>query len=229
VSASIESAVMVFAGASEPALLESSRHIDTYGRFSIFAADPVDTISLGVGACPDPLSALSDCLKRYPTLERTLIGSGGMAKRSAAMPYRDRASARAVGEIPFVGGWIGFLSYEAGLAAQRVEPHPQKGIGPPLARFALYDAAALFDHRDEQWYLTAVDWPAASAVRRPSVAERLAVLRKRLQAASRVEMDVPPRPYTMRPVPNMSRPDYLARVLRVKRYIEAGDVYQVNL
>jgi para-aminobenzoate synthetase component 1 len=205
VSAPVESVVRVFAGASEPAILESSRHIDTYGRFSIFASDPVETISLGVGASPDPLSALFEHLNRYPVL----VGPAG--------------------QIPFVGGWIGFLSYEAGLKAQRVEPHPPKGIGPPLARFGLYDAAVVFDHRDEQWYLTAVDWRAASAVRRPPVTERLAVLRERLQAASRVEMDVPPQPFTTRPIPNMSRHSYTAKVLRAKRYIEAGDVYQVNL
>ena len=227
VSAAVESALRVFAGADGPAILESSRHIDTYGRFSIFAADPVETISLGVGASHDPLSALADRLKRYPAVELIGIEPSGMAKRSAAMPYRDRRSARAVSEIPFVGGWIGFVSYEAGLSAQRIEPHPKAETDLPFARFGLYDSAVVFDHQSEQWYLTAIEWPGA--MRRPTVAERLAVLRERLQTAARVELDEPPQPYTTRPIPNMSRGAYVAKLLRAKQYIEAGDVYQVNL
>jgi para-aminobenzoate synthetase component 1 len=99
----------------------------------------------------------------------------------------------------------------------------------PRARFGLYDAAAVYDHQKEQWYLTAIDWPAPLAMQRPPVAQRLSLLRERLQSASRLALDEPPSPYTTRPVPNMSRKAYVAKLLRAKRYIEAGDVYQVNL
>lgn len=204
-TAPVEAAIIIFSHAADPAILESARTISTYGRFSILAADPMETISLIGGDSHDPFGALSAATAKYPCLP-------GPAE-----------------ELPFVGGWIGFLSYEAGLSAHRIEPHRQTEVGLPLYRFGLYDAAAVYDHQKERWYVTAVDWPAPLKMQRPPVSQRLAVLRERLQAASHLELNEPPLPYTTRPVPNMSRKAYVAKLLRAKRYIEAGDVYQVNL
>lgn len=203
--APVEAAIAVFTRAAEPAILESSRHINTYGRFSILASDPVEVISLVGADSDDLLGAWAASMAKYPGLP----GPSG--------------------EVPFVGGWIGFLSYEAGLSAHRIEPHPRTVVSLPLVRFGLYDSAAVYDHQRGQWYLTAIDWPAPLAMHRPPVSQRLAVLRERLQAASRLDLDESPSPYTTRPIPNMSRKAYVAKLLRAKRYIEAGDVYQVNL
>lgn len=204
-AAPVEAAVAVFSHAAGPAILESSRPINTYGRFSILVAEPVEVISLVGRDSGEPLGALAAAMARYP-------GLPGLT-----------------GEMPFVGGWIGFLSYEAGLPVEGITPHADIEMAVPRARFGLYDAAAVYDHQREQWYLTAIDWPAPLALRRPPVAQRLSILRERLQRASRLPLDEPPLPYTTRPVPNMSRKAYVAKLLRVKRYIEAGDVYQVNL
>lgn len=201
----IEAAVTVFSHAAGPAILESSRPINTYGRFSILAADPVEVISLVSRDSHEPLRAFAAAMARYPGLPGP------------------------TGEMPFVGGWIGFLSYEAGLPVEGITPHADGGMAVPQARFGLYDAAAVYDHQKEQWYLTAIDWPTSFAMQRPPVAQRLSLLRERLLSASRLALDEPPSPCTTRPVPNMSRQAYVAKVLAAKRYIEAGDVYQVNL
>ncbi len=203
--APIEAAIVVFSHAKGPAILESSRHINTYGRFSILAADPVEVISLGGRDYHEPIRELAAAMARYP----------GLTART--------------GEVPFVGGWIGHLSYEAGLRFEGITPHADTGMPAPCSRFGLYDAAAVYDHMTEQWYLTAIDWPPPLVLRRPPVAQRLSLLRERLQSASRLALDEPPPPYTTRPIPNLSRQAYVAKVLAAKRYIEAGDVYQVNL
>lgn len=204
-AAPVEAAVAVFSHAAGPAILESSRPINTYGRFSILAADPVEVISLVDGDSHDPIVALAAAMARYPGLPGLGV------------------------EVPFVGGWIGFLSYEAGLAVEGITPLAGDEMAVPRARFGLYDAAAVYDHQKEQWYLTAIDWPAPLAMHRPPLVQRLSLLRERLQSASRLAMEEPPSPYTTRPVPNMSRKAYVTKLLRATRYIEAGDVYQVNL
>ncbi len=212
---SVEAAIVVFSHAAEPVVLESSRCNNLYGRFSIMASDPVEVVSLvGEGSLTpesgDTLMALAAAIGKYP----------GLAERSTCSE---------VGEIPFAGGWIGFLSYEAGLSMEGISPHADGGTALPLARFGLYDSAAVYDHQKEQWYLTALDWPAPLAEQRPPVSHRLAVLREELQAAARLEMDETSPPHTTGPVPNMSRAAYVAKVLRAKKYIEAGDAYQINL
>jgi len=208
--APVEAAITVFAQTAEPAILESSRPINTYGRFSILASDPVEVISLTARDSGNPFGLLAAAMAKYP-------GLGGQAC-----------------EMPYVAGWIGFICYEAGLSVEGIRPRPAGDLSVPLARFGLYDAAAVYDHQREQWYLTAIDWPVPWKMQRPPVSQRLAVLRERLQTASRLVRDSnlapePPSPYTTRPVPNMSRQAYVAKLLRAKRYIEDGEVYQVNL
>ena len=201
----IESVLMTFTQTTSPAVLESSFHHESYGRFSIFACDPVDEFILPAGS--------PDCPFR------------GLARQAAGYP---RVTGGDV-PVPFVGGWIGYFAYEAGLAGEQIACPAAPEVKVPWAWFRLYDTAAVHDHRTGQWYLTAVDWPAAILPQRPPCSVRLASLRERLAFAVDLKPAEPPAPDASKPTPNMSREAYFAKVNRAKRYIEAGDIYQVNL
>ena len=203
---SVESVAVNFSYSTSPSILASSLQKGRYGRFSIFASDPVEVFSVHRLGPIRPLDALAKRVSGYPGISE------------------------AGHDLPFLGGWIGFIAYEAGLVTERIEPATLRDAPLPVLRFCLYDAGAVYDHRARQWYLTAVDWPEPMAGRRPSVSTRLAALQSRLERASTLDpTDPPPRPITSPPTPNMSREEYLAKVDRAKRYIAAGDVYQVNL
>jgi para-aminobenzoate synthetase component 1 len=202
----VESAVVSFAGATCPAILESSMHTTGYGRFSVLACDPADEFIHIHPSEGCPFRALARQVAAYPPLGGAPTG------------------------LPFTGGWIGFLTYEAGLSIEGIPCTTVRDVPLPLARFCLYDSAAVYDHNAEQWYLTAVDWPAPIANQRPAVASRLAALRSKLASAAGTpptEPSVTP-DSSLLPV-EMSREDYFTKVGRAKRYIEAGDIYQVNL
>ncbi len=205
-AASLESALVSFSCATAPAILTSSLQCNSYGRYSIFACDPADVFNVEGTGPRCPFQALGDHVAAYPAIE------------PAPAP------------LPFVGGWIGFFTYESGLTIERVECSTSRDLPLPALRFCLYDAAAVHDHQAGQWYLVAVDWPQPLARRRPTVATRLESLRTRLAEAARLDTNDPlPMPVTSTPIPNMSRESYLARVRKVKQYIAAGDTYQVNL
>ncbi|MFH0983072.1 MAG: aminodeoxychorismate synthase component I [Planctomycetota bacterium] len=215
-------ALVTFAHEREPAILESVAGDPTYGRWSILACQPVDVLVVEPGRPGDPFAAIAAELARYPTLEN-LTG------------------------LPFSGGWIGYISYEAGARTEKVLPTKPAGTSLPLVRFALYDTAALFDHLAGRWHLIAVDWPRETGLDRPNAPERLAQLRERLlqggppvqRWGTRIPPSSPP-PSLARCVrwptfskvgysPDWTREEYLARVRRAKEYIAAGDIYQVNL
>ncbi len=202
-----ESAVVSFANATMPAMLESSASNSTYGRFSVYACAPAASFEHAVEQDGCPIRRLDEHIRGFPQLR-----------------HEDA-------ELPFLGGWIGFLSYEAGLAIERLPAAPRRGGGPiPLTHFHLYDAAAIYDHGQERWYLTAVNWPRPLSDRRPSVAARLSALYERLLIASRWDaVESADVPSSTPPRSGVSPDEYYDAVGCILRYIEAGDIYQANM
>lgn len=202
----LEAAVVSFAQMPHPAILESSLPGGSYGRYSILAGAPADVFEVGLGSAGCPLAALADYCASYPQV--------------VAAPA----------EVPFPGGWIGFLSYEAGLGIEGITPATTRDVDVPLARFGLYDSAAVYDHQLGRWYVLAVDWPEPWATRRPAVSVRLAAVRERLCVSRTVQLPTlaPPCGAGILDV-NMSRMAYDAAVARALEHIGAGDIYQVNL
>jgi anthranilate synthase component 1 len=118
--------------------------------------------------------------------------------------------------LPFTGGWAIFLSYEL---AQEVEPHLQLPRTPlPWQAFALRTPCALVHELRSGRVLAVAEAQAPAAL-------------DELEADARAAARAAPAPDTLQIV-GVSEEDaaaYLARVVRAKEYVRAGDVYQANL
>ncbi|MCP4593161.1 MAG: aminodeoxychorismate synthase component I [bacterium] len=194
-----------FARRDQPAFLESLAGDPERGRWSVFAGDPVEVVSVPTVSDHDPFAAWQTRMEAYPAIENR-VG------------------------LPFVGGWIGFISYEAGASLEKIQPSNPAGTSLPAMRMALYDHAAIFDHRTSHWHLVAVEWPDHCGIERRPAALRIAELRRVLDTCpphheSESEVVVA----ADSPVPDWTQEEYLERVRIAKDYIAAGDVYQVNL
>lgn len=201
-----EAVVMSFAAGRVPAILETTLPPAEDTGYSVFACDPMEEFVLQASAVACPFRAFARHVGAYPT-----VVSEGV-------------------DLPFVGGWIGYFTYEAGLTIEKIGSSKEQGLPLPMVHFCLYDTAAIYDHQAQQWYAVAVDWPQPLARRRPGAAARLATIRDRLAVAAAIDdRETPARSVVARPVSNMSHSEYFQKVERVQRYIEAGDVYQVNL
>ncbi len=202
----VEAVVVSFARLPQPAILESSLPGVSYGRYSIFAASPADVFEFGVDDAGCPLAAFAQRCGAYP--------------RIAQVPA----------EVPFPGGWVGFLAYEAGLGIEGIARATSWDVDLPLVRFCLYDTAVVCDHQLDRWYVLAVDWPEPWARRRPTVAARLAAARAQLAASRRLALPNLARSGGAGPLEgSLSRAEYDAAVERALEHIRAGDIYQVNL
>jgi anthranilate/para-aminobenzoate synthase component I len=115
-------------------------------------------------------------------------------------------------EVPFAGGWIGYLSYDLGrelepaAGAIRMGPCARDDRGWPLAEFAWCPGALVYDGLERAWYAAGEAPPAAIAARRRAATFRAGSLRSAV-----------------------SRDDYLATVRRAIEYIAAGDIFQANV
>lgn len=130
--------------------------------------------------------------------------------------------------IPFCGGAVGYFGYEFGARGEGVYASSPDEPDIPDARFGFYDGVIACD-------------PVAGktfAVANPVANRRADVILARLREAVRNAADhwVPNGVIFQRDTSsgheltsNLPREGYLSRVARVKDYIAAGDVYQVNL
>jgi len=211
-SSSLSQVAALVAQADRPAILETARKGATEARYSLFACDPVKEVVSRQENQAGALREIANTIARFPPLETD------------------------PGAPPFNGGWIGYFSYEFGANLEPTLARVRHDSRIPLVRFMLYDAAAVFDHQACQWWLIAVQWPAGMYGHRPPAQDRMDALSSILSRAELSEPEPPdavgrhqglyPEPSV---TPGLSRDAYIDRILKIKEYIAAGDVYQVNL
>ena len=133
--------------------------------------------------------------------------------------------APAGGPIPFGGGAVGYFGYEFGARGEGVSPSAPDDLGVPEARFGFYDGVIACDLASGKTFAV------ANPVAQRSAPDILAGLREAVRGASNPpattaapRAGLPAR----KPVANLTREAYFQRVGRIKDYIAAGDVYQVN-
>jgi anthranilate synthase component 1 len=200
-------------------LLESGTLAAGVHGFSFLGHDPVDE---AVGADTDPLL----------TLEAVLA--------ETVAPVDDVA-------VPFIGGWVGYLGYEAAAAYERLPETLPAFKDVPLSLFALYRTLTVYDHERRRLLLVtqlrASDEPLAAAY--GEARARLALLHARIVAPrpARGAVDHPEAVAVEATAPNGTRPRiapddrtatlseelFIAAVERCLDHIVAGDVFQVQV
>jgi len=124
-------------------------------------------------------------------------------------------------DIPFCGGILGYLDYDAGYALNRLPPHGasrQSGTQGLLSHLQVYEWAIIQDHLLGRAVLVAL--PSVSASRR-----RELLLMLRDSAASTRDSFQLETSFKS----NFTSEEYALAYEEIKDYIYAGDCYQVNL
>ncbi len=142
-----------------------------------------------------------------------------------ALARMDRASPVGIAPSdapPFIGGLIGFLSYDLGRRLERMPELASIDQALPLLRLALHDWVVAFDHRRGRAWLggRAIDGDVMTLDR------RLAIVRERLHAGP--AHDTPPVP-RLAFRSGLARGAYEAGVRLVRDAIARGEIYQANL
>lgn len=191
-------------------VLESTAADHRNGRYTVVGIDPVETVETHDAADGAWCATFA----------------GRMARWDAAGDGLQELPIFQDNRIPFVGGWVGYVSYEAGTVLERVRCSKPRHDGLPLVRFALYDTAAVYDHRNRTWQVMAMDLAPRD---RPTAGARLDRMERLLADAPAPNPIDWSRAIADEPRAILRRDDYLRRVDRAKAYIAAGEVYQVNL
>jgi anthranilate synthase component I len=216
------SAVLKFSGEENVFLLESAEAAERFGRYSFLGFDPKRTLSYRGGVY-------------------TIVDADGVREVPAPDPFRGLAEIlgrKSVAPLPnlpaFVGGAVGYLSYDAVRYLERLPDAPPDDLDVPEAYFAVTDSLVVFDHlRHKVLVISLVDAARlrdvegegfAAAYRRAAddirrVAERLsAPLARRALPSGSEDFGVSS---------NFTRDRYEEAVERAKEYIRAGDAFQI--
>ena len=191
-------------------LLDSALLAGGLGRYSFIGFDPFLVLRAGDGVI------------RLQRAEGEEDFRGDVLGALRGLLEKYRCTARA--DIPFPGGAVGFLSYEFGAQLEKITSSHADDLAAPEVELGFYDGILMFDQVARQAFLV------ANPIDKDSPAE----IFHRLQLAlshSRQSQTKKPKTKGGAAEPQVSFPKktYLQAVARIKDYIAAGDVYQVNL
>jgi para-aminobenzoate synthetase component I len=120
-------------------------------------------------------------------------------------------------DLPFTGGWLGWLAYEAAWELEKLPAPRQNSLPFPIAYWYEPAEFAVLDHQQQILHLAVTDQ------------SRLADLIDKLTSAP-FTTAITPAPATIPQITyHTSAQEYQAAVRQVQSYIEAGDIYQANL
>src|SRR4030042_3345993 len=136
--------------------------------------------------------------------------------------------------IPFCGGAVGFLSYDLCHFIERLPTTAIDDLKLPESYFGFYDTVVAFDNLENKAYIASTGFPELDESKRLKRARlRLDEMKSRLSSPSlhTPEADSENANKTTEAVlkSNFTPEDYMEAVNRVREYIAAGDVFQVNL
>lgn len=185
--------------------LDSSLNLGSLGRYSFLGIEPFRVFS---SKNTNPFPALREALGAY---DASGLKNG----------------------LPFLGGAVGYLSYDVGFSLERrIKIRKKPGCGHADCFFGFYNSGVIIDNYKKQLYVFSLGLPeknylAGRLLARENFKKINGLLagfdfsrphrhKKQLQQAKGIESNFP-------------REGYLAAVKKAKRYISTGDIYQVNL
>ena len=186
--------------------LDSGRPVSQLGRYDIFSAYPEKTF-----LCKD---------------KKTLIETAGHQQVVREDPFnllkKELENTHASdSSLPFTGGALGFFSYDLGRQIERIANIAADDIATPDLAVGIYRWAYIADHIEKKALLVGdmadqrvrLYWDEiCSKVQAPQQSQ----MRDSYRAVQPIQS-------------NMSEADYKDKFSQVKRYIAAGDCYQINL
>lgn len=191
-----------------PVMLESGkgRYADMMGRYDIISADPQYIISDDQTQGHKLLEQVQSHLDKIKLNASDLDSGIADSQRDALLKA-----------LPFLGGAIGFLSYDFGKQLERLPNTTVNDISLPSAWFGIYGWVLISDHLEKKCWL--INDQTLSSRLDSDLADIFEFATTQDHQAFQLTT-----PFTS----NLSKAHYLKNFQTLKDYIGSGDCYQVN-
>ncbi len=215
----------------DPFFLESTRPDPDISRWSIFAGDPAEILSIkGLNGTiqarnhPPETVALKHVweTENEPQKPTALDFLRRWLSQWQAGRHTSDVSQHIPG--PFAGGAIGWVGYDFGRHLEKLPKcHTTDDDDWEDLRLGLYDTFVVYDHKISQAHVIGLSFYGGSQ----SLAESR--VNHWVKALTDTTKTHSPRHWPgLRVEPCLSRPEYLSKISKVLDYIRAGDIFQAN-
>jgi len=135
--------------------------------------------------------------------------------------------------LPFVGGAVGYLSYDLGHFIEKLPSKAVDDLQLPECYLGFYDTVAIFDHLEGRAYIASTGFPETGKNRQAKAQVRLEEIKRSMAQAPSLDED---KAYSDQTAgkrvnlrSNFTHEAYLEAVQIARDYIIAGDIFQVNI
>ncbi len=203
-------AFAVIKGLLYPFFLDSSFDLKGLGRYSFLGASPYKIIR-SKGNTVEVESFYGNY--RYQGNAFDFIGEELKRFSIASEHY-----------IPFLLGGVGYFSYDLLHLLEEIPSKTIDDIGFPECHIAFYDTSIAFDHHEGKGYVVSVTENKADEVIELLRSEKSEVRGQKLDIQTQ-NSKLKTRHFDS----NFTKEAYIKAIQKAMEYIEAGDIYQVNL
>ncbi len=192
-------------------LLESSLKHENSGRFSFIGADPFMEL-IGNGN--------SSQIKKGNDTKHVLEKPLEVLKK--LLP---KASTKQEPIFPFIGGAVGFVSYDSIRQYENIGIVPNDDLQTPDVHFLFFEVLVVFDHLEQKVYLVASPQQNGSSLEQ--LQDQLSKTRQEIKNATPDEEAKEVNLTSFKAA--MPKQEFIDNVQKAKTYIEEGDIFQVVL
>lgn len=126
-----------------------------------------------------------------------------------------------ISQLPFIGGWVGFLSYDLKAFVEKLEITVKDDIDMPDMYFGLYDGAIVIDHLEDKVFITDACIDDDYERRMENLVAIIESDKKEIELKSHEE--------SAEIISNFEQEAYEKAIDDVRNYIKSGDIYQANM
>ena len=190
----------IFKDEKDSFILDSAMDPNKLGRYSFISSNPFKVLKFK-NSKENPLDNLQEELKKYKVKNNT--------------------------HIPFVGGAVGYLSYDLGNYLEDLPKMAKDDIGVYDLYFGFYNYVIAIDHLEEKTYI------ATPNLNIDKEKEILNLVEKKIKEAEILGVDKicyeKKNIDSIKLKSNFTKEEFKNAVKKVQNYIKEGDIYQANL
>ena len=131
--------------------------------------------------------------------------------------------------FPFIGGGVGYFSYDLKDFNERLPDLAIDDINIPECIICFYDSILAFDHSRREFFIISSGFPEKGRKRVYRQRARLENLKNKIYASKNTQEIPFSHKGEVKLESNFTKDSYIKTIQKAKEYIKAGDIYQVNL